>query len=138
MVLPRYRATALALVLALAGCVSDTGAPRGGAAGSGGGQPAQTAQTPPAVQLEPAAAPINQVGTLRFGDLMLLGSELQIVDVDPSDPFDFNQGNFAPQLRAGYSQATASLGQVTRMPDFDDVGETVEPDENLPKTSPPS
>lgn len=70
-------------------------------------------------------------GTLRFGDLMLLGSELQIVDADPGDPFDFHQVRYRPQLLAGYSEATPSLGQVTHMPDYDDVAPSVEPGEEL-------
>jgi hypothetical protein len=68
-----------------------------------------------------------QGGTLRFGDLVLLGSELQIADADPSDPFDFYQDRYRPQFLAGYSEATQSLGQITHMPDYADVGEEVEP-----------
>jgi hypothetical protein len=67
MVVPRYRAFALVLIVALAGCVSDTGSPRDR-------QVSQAADTengadadgPP--RLQPVASPpINQVGTLRFG-----------------------------------------------------------------------
>lgn len=91
------------------------------------------------IEADPEAAPIRAAptppmldapnymffhgGTLRFGSLVLLGSELQIVDDDPSDPFDFYQDGYQPQLLAGYSEATASLGQVTHMPDFADVDE---------------
>jgi hypothetical protein len=98
MVVSRYGATALALILALAGCVSDTGGgpearPAGVAAGDGR-----------SARLQPVAAPpINQVGTLRFGDgdfrpggvtdfpdtgtvvgerVQLLASELESLQVD--------------------------------------------------------
>ena len=62
MVVLRYRATALALVFALAGCVADTGAQRQD-------NPTGNAGDVETAQLQPVATPpINQIGTLRFGN----------------------------------------------------------------------
>ena len=103
------------------------------------------APTPDAPSIRPAPEPpapeaenymFFHGGTIRFGDLVLLGSELQLIDADPDDPFDFFQDNYAPQLMAGYSRATPSLGQMTFMPDFADVGAEVEAEEKLPVASP--
>lgn len=52
-----------------------------------------------------------------------------------STPFDFYQDGYRPQLIAGYSEATSSLGQVTHMPDYADVGQEVEPEEKLSPAS---
>lgn len=96
--------------------------------------PMRPAPRPPAPEAENYM--FFQGGTIRFGDLVLLGSELQLIDADPADPFDFFQDDYGPQLRAGYSRATASLGQMTFMPDYADVGTEVEPDEVLRANQP--
>jgi hypothetical protein len=49
-------------------------------------------------------------GTLRFGKLLMLDAEMQIVDLDPSDPFKFDLDRYARQLVAGYSRSLADGG----------------------------
>jgi len=48
-------------------------------------------------------------------------ADLQIVDADPSDPFDFSLANINRQLVAGSSRNQTDFGLVTTMPDYGDV-----------------
>jgi hypothetical protein len=57
-------------------------------------------------------------GTLRFGKLTMVDSDLEIVDMDPGDPFDFDISQYSRQLTAGYSKTTPSGGLITFMPDL--------------------
>jgi hypothetical protein len=57
-------------------------------------------------------------GTLRFGKLMMVGADMQIVDMDPSDPFDFSIDRYDDQLVAGYSKNQPDQGLVVYMPDL--------------------
>jgi len=63
-----------------------------------------------------------QGGTLRFGKLTMDGTDLQLVDADPKDPFFFYLREYKRQLVAGYSRNTPNLGLVVQMPDFDQAG----------------
>lgn len=63
-----------------------------------------------------------QGGTLRFGKLTMDGTDLEIADADPKDPFFFYLKEYKKQLVAGYSRNTPSLGLVVKMPDFDQAG----------------
>jgi hypothetical protein len=58
---------------------------------------------------------------LRFGKLIMLDSDLQIVDGDPSDPFDFYLARLNEQLVAGLSRNQRDFGLVTVMPDYADI-----------------
>jgi len=60
-------------------------------------------------------------GTLRFGRLVMLDAELQIVDRDTTDPFRFNLDRYNTQLIAGYSRTLPDLGLEVYMPDIDDA-----------------
>jgi hypothetical protein len=60
-------------------------------------------------------------GTIRFGRLTMTDTDLQLIDADPRDPFDFFPGRYITQLAAGYSKTTLSGSLRTYMPDFDDV-----------------
>ena len=59
-------------------------------------------------------------GTLRFGKLTMSDSDMELIDADPSDPFDFFPARYIEQLTAGYSKNTASGGLRVHMPDFDE------------------
>jgi hypothetical protein len=56
-------------------------------------------------------------GMLRFGRLTMTDTDLQLVDADASDPFDFFPERYQRQLVAGYSKNTPSGGLITFMPD---------------------
>jgi hypothetical protein len=60
-------------------------------------------------------------GTITFGKLTMRNADLQLIDADPADPFDFFPARYNAQLVAGYSKNTPALGLKTYMPDFDDL-----------------
>jgi hypothetical protein len=59
---------------------------------------------------------------LRFGKLTMTGTDLLILDDDPSDPFDFFLDRYQEQLVAGYNRNTPDDGLIVRMPDLGDIG----------------
>jgi hypothetical protein len=58
---------------------------------------------------------------LRFGKLTMMDADLQIVDADPDDPFDFDLAHLNEQLVAGESHNQPDFGLVTVMPDYADM-----------------
>ncbi len=58
---------------------------------------------------------------IRFGKLTMTGSDLQLIDADERDPFDFYPAKYNEQLVAGYSKNTPAKGLKTYMPDFADL-----------------
>lgn len=60
-------------------------------------------------------------GSLRFGKLTMSDTDMQLIDADPSDPFDFSPPEYVKQLVAGYSKNTPSGGLRVFMPDFDEA-----------------
>jgi Domain of unknown function (DUF811). len=58
---------------------------------------------------------------LRFGKLTMTDADLQIVDRDPDDPFDFDLAHLNEQLVAGESHNQPDFGLVTVMPDYGDL-----------------
>ena len=60
-------------------------------------------------------------GDIRFGKLTMHQADLQLIDTDPSDPFDFYPARYEAQLVVGYSKNTPAKGLKTFMPDFDDL-----------------
>lgn len=49
------------------------------------------------------------------------GADLQLIDQDPRDAFDFSPADYNVQLVAGYSKNTPQHGLKTYMPDLNDV-----------------
>lgn len=66
-------------------------------------------------------------GILSFGKLTMNGADLQIIDADPKDPFDFFLSRYARQLVAGYSRTMPDKGLVVYMPDSDETGKPLGP-----------
>ncbi len=64
-------------------------------------------------------------GTLRFGKLFMVGADMQIIDSDQHDPFDFSIDEYNRQLVAGYSRNTLAGALKVYMPDLDDTGATL-------------
>jgi hypothetical protein len=58
-------------------------------------------------------------GRLRFGKLTMVDSDLDLVDADAHDSFDFYLRRYQCQLAAGDAHATLDYGWRVRMPDFD-------------------
>jgi hypothetical protein len=63
-------------------------------------------------------------GTLRFGKLTMTNTDMDLIDADTRDPFDFSQPEYIKQLVAGYSKNTPSGGLRVFMPDYNDAGKT--------------
>lgn len=59
--------------------------------------------------------------TLAFGKLFMIRSDLQIIDQDPSDPFDFFLQRYMEQLVAGHSETLPDAGLIAIFPDYHDV-----------------
>jgi len=57
-------------------------------------------------------------GRMKFGKLTMDDVDLELVDKEPSDPFDFSLDHYQQQLNAGYSKSLPSLGLVVYMPDY--------------------
>jgi hypothetical protein len=85
----------------------------------------QTFGSGPAAPLSPRAISPNHIywrgGYLRFGKLTMRETDLELIDQDPSDPFDFSVARYNDMLVAGYSKNTPRLGLKTHMPDYDNL-----------------
>jgi len=75
--------------------------------------------------LRPAAVSPNHIywrgGALKFGKLTMANTDLELVDMDPKDPFDFSARRWNDQLVAGFSKNTQDRGLKAHMPDFADL-----------------
>jgi len=112
----------LIMSLGPAGGQADRSEPTSADAGSGRAKPPQ-----------PDANYIFFSGSdIRFGKLTMHGADLELVDADPSDPFDFSPSDYHKQLVAGYSKTQPDGGLVTVMPDYDAADRT-----NLPAARSP-
>jgi hypothetical protein len=70
-------------------------------------------------------------GTLRMGKLLMVDADMQVVDTDPSDPFDFVIDRYNEQLVAGFTRNQPDYGLLVFMRDFDDLGKPPRPGERL-------
>jgi len=61
-------------------------------------------------------------GTLRMGKLLMVDADMEVVDTDPSDPFDFFIDRYNDQLVAGLSRNQPNYALLVFMRDFNDVG----------------
>jgi hypothetical protein len=77
-------------------------------------------------RLTPPAVSRNYIywrgGSLAFGKLTMTATDLELVDMDPADPFDFSVEHWNDQLVAGYSKTTAARGLKAHVPDYNDLG----------------
>jgi hypothetical protein len=75
--------------------------------------------------LTPTVAARNYVqfrgGSIRFGKLYMVHTDLEAIDLDENDPFDFYLDYYATQLVAGHHITTPNDGLVAYMPDFASV-----------------
>jgi len=60
-------------------------------------------------------------GDIRFGKLTMSRADLQLIDLDRGDVFDFFPAHYDTQLVAGYSKNTPQKGLKTYMPDYNDL-----------------
>jgi len=60
-------------------------------------------------------------GSLAFGKLTMTATDLELVDMDPKDAFDFSVERWNDQLVAGYSKTTGARGLKAHIPDYNDL-----------------
>lgn len=76
-------------------------------------------------RLSPPAVSKNYIywrgNELQFGKLTMIETDLELVDDDSDDPFDFSIDHWNDQLVAGYSKNTPSRGLKAHMPDYNDL-----------------
>jgi hypothetical protein len=76
-------------------------------------------------RLSPPATSQNHIywrgGELQFGKLTMVETDLELIDTDPRDAFDFSVDHWNDQLVAGYSKNTQARGLKTYLPDYDDL-----------------
>ena len=70
-------------------------------------------------------------GTLRMGKLLMIDADMQVIDTDPSDVFDFFIDRYNDELVQGFTRNQPNYGLVVYMRDFDDVGQPARPGERL-------
>jgi hypothetical protein len=58
---------------------------------------------------------------LSFGKLTMSDTDLELVDTDPKDPFDFSIDGWNAQLVVGYSKTLPDRGLKAFMPDYNDL-----------------
>jgi hypothetical protein len=66
-------------------------------------------------------------GSLAFGKLTMASTDLELVDMDPADAFDFSVEHWNGQLVAGYSKTTSAGGLKAHMPDYNDLNKARQP-----------
>jgi hypothetical protein len=60
-------------------------------------------------------------GSVRFGKLTMSDTDLELIDSDPADPFDFSIDHYNDQLVAGCSKMTHKGGLCVHMPDYNKI-----------------
>jgi hypothetical protein len=77
---------------------------------------------PPRPATRPLPAARNYLyffgGEIRFGKLTMTDADMQLIDADPRNPFDFFPSRYEVQLVAGYSRNTPRKGLQVFMPDY--------------------
>jgi hypothetical protein len=68
-------------------------------------------------------------GTLRMGKLLMVDADMQVVDTDPSDPFDFDIDRYNDELIEGFTRNQPDYGLFVFMRDFNDLGLPLKPGE---------
>jgi hypothetical protein len=75
--------------------------------------------------LSPPATAKNHIywrgGQLTFGKLTMADTDLELIDEDPKDAFDFSVDRWNAQLSAGYSKVTPERGLKAHMVDYNDL-----------------
>jgi hypothetical protein len=89
------------------------------------------ASPPPRPRTLPVPRARNYVyffgGSIRFGKLTMTDADMQLIDANPADPFDFYPARYEKQLLAGYSRNTARKGLQVHLPDYARVAASERP-----------
>ena len=60
-------------------------------------------------------------GTMQFGKMFMVHADMEVVDMSPNDPFDFDIDRYREQLIAGYHRTLPDDGLLVFMPDLDKI-----------------
>ena len=75
-----------------------------------------------AKRLDPDSIATNYIlfrgGTMQFGKLFMVNADMEVVDMSPGDPFDFDIDHYREQLVAGYHKTLPDDGLLVYMPDL--------------------
>jgi hypothetical protein len=75
-----------------------------------------------AKRLDPDSIATNFIlfrgGTMQFGKLFMVNADMEVVDMSPGDPFDFDIDHYREQLVAGYHKTLNDDGLLVYMPDL--------------------
>lgn len=82
----------------------------------------------PAAPLPPPRTPAPNYlyfhgGVMRFGKLTMSDVDLELVDMDPKTPFDFNLTHYYEQLELGYSKSLPGFGLLVYARDYKTIKE---------------
>jgi hypothetical protein len=61
---------------------------------------------------------------LAFGKLTMADTDMNLIDMDPQDPFDFYLDSYKAQLTAGYTKISPNFGLRVYMKDFNKLGKS--------------
>ena len=77
------------------------------------------------LRLAPDSAATNFIqfrgGTMQFGKMFMVRSDMEVVDTTPNDPFDFDIDHYREQLVAGYHRTLPDDGLLVFMPDLNKI-----------------
>ncbi len=59
---------------------------------------------------------------LAFGKLTMADADMTLIDMDPTDPFDFYLDRYQAQLSAGYTKITPNFGLRVYRKDLNKLG----------------
>ena len=66
-----------------------------------------------------------------MGKLFMVSADMQVIDTDQSDAFDFSIDRYNEQLVAGFDRNRANYGLTVYMRDLEDLGKPPRPGEQL-------
>jgi hypothetical protein len=61
---------------------------------------------------------------LAFGKLLMTDADMNLIDTDSADPFDFYLDHYKEQLTAGYTKITPTFGLRVYMRDFNKLNKS--------------
>lgn len=77
------------------------------------------------LRLSPDSAAANFIqfrgGTMQFGKIFMVHADMEVVDMSPGDPFDFDIDHYREQLIAGYHRTLSDDGLLVFMPDLEKI-----------------
>jgi hypothetical protein len=77
------------------------------------------------LRLSPDSAATNFIqfrgGTMQFGRMFMVHADMEVVDLNPTDRFDFDIDRYREQLVAGYHRTLPDDGLLVFMPDIDKI-----------------